>query len=130
MTGRRLLFVLIAVVQAACAPFDPYRLVDQSLLADDPKRADAVIEQAEQHYGTRSRLLYEMDRGMTLHLAGDAMTPSGVPISLSGRKRLALGLFRTGGAFEYVMTYGLLATTLIFRWSDLQQIILQAVNIR
>ena len=72
MIGRRLLVVLIAVAQsAACAPFDPYRLVDQSLLANDPLRADKVIEQAEQDYGSRSRLLYEMDRGMTLHLAGE-----------------------------------------------------------
>jgi hypothetical protein len=67
-----LLVILIAVAQAAaCAPFDPYRLVDQSLLANDPVRADRVIEQAEQDYGSRSRLLYEMDRGMTLHLAGE-----------------------------------------------------------
>jgi hypothetical protein len=71
LKGRGLLLILFAAVQTACAPFDPYRLVDQSLLAGDPKRADAVIEQAEKEYGSRSRLLYQMDRGMTLHLAGE-----------------------------------------------------------
>lgn len=76
-TGRRtfaaenLLILLFAGALAACSSFDPYRLVDQSLLARDPKRADAVIEQAEKDYGSKSRLLYQMDRGMTLHLAGE-----------------------------------------------------------
>lgn len=71
MIGRKLTVVLIVFAQVSCTPFDPYRLVDQSLLANDPVRADKVIEQAEQEYGSRSRLLYEMDRGMTLHLAGE-----------------------------------------------------------
>jgi hypothetical protein len=69
--GRPLLLAIGILLQPACSPFDPYRLVDQSLLAHDPKGADAVIEQAEKDYGARSRLLYEMDRGMTLHLAGE-----------------------------------------------------------
>ena len=29
------------------------------------------MAKAESEYGTRNRLLYSMDRGMTLHLAGD-----------------------------------------------------------
>jgi hypothetical protein len=48
-----------------------YLLIDQSLLANDPRRADAIMAQAESEYGSRNRLLYDMDRGMTLHLAGD-----------------------------------------------------------
>jgi hypothetical protein len=48
-----------------------YLLIDQSLLANDPRRADAIMAQAESGYGSRNRLLYNMDRGMTLHLAGD-----------------------------------------------------------
>ena len=71
MIGRCLLLAFGILLQPACSSFDPYRLVDQSLLAHDPKRADAVIEQAEKDYGSRSRLLYAMDRGMTLHLAGE-----------------------------------------------------------
>ena len=71
MMGRPLFLAFCVLLQPACSPFDPYRLVDQSLLGHDPKGADAVIEQAEKDYGARSRLLYEMDRGMTLHLAGE-----------------------------------------------------------
>ncbi|MFM8552723.1 MAG: COG3014 family protein [Nitrospiraceae bacterium] len=47
-----------------------YLQVDQSLMAGDPAQADRIIEQAEDEYGTTSRVLYRMDRGMTLHLAG------------------------------------------------------------
>ena len=42
-----------------------YLLIDQSLLANDPRRADAIMAQAESEYGGRNRLLYSMDRGMT-----------------------------------------------------------------
>lgn len=48
-----------------------YLLVDKSLLASDYRTADAVIRKAEEEYGTKSRVLYGMDRGMTLQLAGD-----------------------------------------------------------
>ena len=50
-----------------------YLLIDQSLAAHDARRADAIMAQAESEYGSRNRLLYSMDRGMTLHLAGDYM---------------------------------------------------------
>jgi hypothetical protein len=36
-----------------------YLLIDQSLLANDPRRADAIMAQAESEYGSRNRLLYE-----------------------------------------------------------------------
>ncbi len=48
-----------------------YLLIDQSLVAHDPRQADAIMAQAESEYGSRNRLLYSMDRGMTLHLAGE-----------------------------------------------------------
>jgi len=47
-----------------------YALVENSLRAGDVARADQIVEQAERDYGTAGRLLYRMDRGMTLHLAG------------------------------------------------------------
>lgn len=50
-----------------------YLLIDQSLAAHDARRADAIMAQAESEYGPRNRLLYSMDRGMTLHLAGEYM---------------------------------------------------------
>jgi hypothetical protein len=45
--------------------------VETSLRANDFRGADAAIQQAEKEYGSKSRVLYSMDRGMTLHLAGD-----------------------------------------------------------
>jgi len=48
-----------------------YVLVDKSLLANDYQQADAIIQKAEDEYGTKSRVLYGMDRGMTLQLAGE-----------------------------------------------------------
>ncbi|HET7909722.1 MAG TPA: hypothetical protein VFL19_03350 [Nitrospira sp.] len=48
-----------------------YMLVDKSLLANDYRQADAIIQKAENEYGPKSRVLYGMDRGMTLQLAGD-----------------------------------------------------------
>ena len=47
-----------------------YARVDHSLLAGNPQQADQIIEQAEDEYGSVGRVLYRMDRGMTLHLAG------------------------------------------------------------
>ena len=48
-----------------------YLLIDTSLRAHDPKGADAIVQRAEKEYGEKSRVLYGMDRGMTLQLVGD-----------------------------------------------------------
>lgn len=47
-----------------------YALIEQSLLAGDVSQAAAIVERAEKDYSSKSRLLYEMDRGMMLQLAG------------------------------------------------------------
>ncbi len=61
-----------ALLLTACGPsINRYTLIEQSLLAGDAKQADAIVQQAESSYGNKSRVLYGMDRGMTLHLAGD-----------------------------------------------------------
>ena len=67
------LFALLAfVLLAGCGPsVNRYLLIDASLRAHDPKGADAIVQQAEREYGEKSLVLYGMDRGMTLHLAGD-----------------------------------------------------------
>ena len=67
------LFALLAfVLLAGCGPsVNRYLLIDASLRAHDPKGADAIVQQAENEYGEKSLVLYGMDRGMTLHLAGD-----------------------------------------------------------
>ncbi|MBI4400396.1 MAG: hypothetical protein HY581_02050 [Nitrospirae bacterium] len=64
------LMVTLAVIQGCGPTTSRYVLVEQSLRAGDAKRADQIVEQAEREYGSKSRVLYWMDRGMTLHLAG------------------------------------------------------------
>ncbi|MCP9471268.1 MAG: hypothetical protein NNA30_00845 [Nitrospira sp.] len=67
------LFLVIAVIGllTGCASTNRYALIEQSLLAGDPVQAASIVERAESEYGSKSRLLYLMDRGMALHLAGD-----------------------------------------------------------
>ena len=60
------------VLLAGCGPsVNRYLLIETSLRAHDPKGADAIVAAAEKDYGSKSRVLYGMDRGMTLQLAGD-----------------------------------------------------------
>lgn len=60
------------VLLAGCGPsVNRYLLIETSLRAHDPKGADAIVQRAEKDYGEKSRVLYGMDRGMTLQLAGD-----------------------------------------------------------
>jgi hypothetical protein len=60
------------VLLAGCGPsVNRYLLIEASLRAHDPKGADAIVQRSEKEYGEKSRLLYGMDRGMTLQLAGD-----------------------------------------------------------
>jgi hypothetical protein len=66
------LATLLVGVLAGCGPsVNRYALIEDSLRANDPKRADTIVEQAEKDYGAKSRVLYGMDRGMTLQLAGE-----------------------------------------------------------
>jgi hypothetical protein len=67
-----LVAVAVFVLLAGCGPsVNRYLLIEASLRAHDPKGADAIVALAEKDYGEKSRVLYGMDRGMTLHLAGD-----------------------------------------------------------
>ncbi len=47
-----------------------YALIDRSLVAGEFTQAAAIVEQAERDYGSKSRVLYGMDRGLLLQLAG------------------------------------------------------------
>ena len=72
ISTRSFLTVLALVLLVGCGPsIDRYLLIDASLRAHDPKGADAIVQQAEKEYGEKSRVLYGMDRGMMLHLAGE-----------------------------------------------------------
>jgi uncharacterized protein len=63
--------VLILTLTGCSSSNSRYLLVDKSLLASDYRQADAIIQKAEDEYGAKSRVLYGMDRGMTLQLAGE-----------------------------------------------------------
>jgi len=55
-----------------CSPaVSRYSLIEQSLRAGDPSQAAVIVEQNEEEYGEKSRLLYGMDLGLTLQLAGN-----------------------------------------------------------
>jgi hypothetical protein len=69
----RFLFALsVVALLSGCSPsVNRYLLIDASLRANDPKGADTIVQQSEKEYGEKSRVLYGMDRGMTLQLVGD-----------------------------------------------------------
>ena len=72
-------FLLLLTVSAGCGPSsNRYQLIEQSLLAGNPAQAAAIVERDEKDYGSKSRLLYDMDRGMTLQLAGQYQLSSSV----------------------------------------------------
>ena len=76
VTARRLAILLLCLsgpvlLLSACGPtVNRYALIDERLRAGDVVRADAIVEEAQKEYGSKSQVLYRMDRGMTLHLAG------------------------------------------------------------
>ncbi len=51
-------------------PMAHYAGVERSLLAGQPDQAVQIMQAAKEAYGTNSRLLFLMDQGMVLHLAG------------------------------------------------------------
>jgi hypothetical protein len=72
ISTQSLFAVLAFVLLAGCGPsVNRYLLIEASLRAHDPKGADAIVAVAEKDYGSKGRVLYGMDRGMTLQLAGD-----------------------------------------------------------
>ncbi|HKO30196.1 MAG TPA: hypothetical protein VJU54_03595 [Nitrospiraceae bacterium] len=67
-----LVAALVLLLLTGCGPsVNRYLLIEASLRANDPKGADAIVQRDEKEYGEKSRVLYGMDRGMTLQLAGD-----------------------------------------------------------
>jgi hypothetical protein len=47
-----------------------YAGIERNLLAGQPEQAIQIMQAAKKEYGTKSRLLFLMDQGMVLHLAG------------------------------------------------------------
>lgn len=68
------LLSLVICLQGCGAGLDRYVLVDQSLRSGQVGRAVEILERAEPEYGSESRVLYRMDHGMILHVAGRYQT--------------------------------------------------------
>ena len=62
--------LVLGVVLNGCAASHRYELVEQTIVSGDVQRAPQIIEQAEREYGSEGRVLYDIDLGMTLHIAG------------------------------------------------------------
>jgi uncharacterized protein len=64
--------IFLIVLLTGCGPsISRYTLVDNNLRNQNFRQAETIIQQAEKEYGSKSRVLYGMDRGMILQLAGD-----------------------------------------------------------
>jgi len=64
------LWLMAAAISGCSSAHNRYLLVEESLRTGNVMQADQIVAQAERDYGSTSRVLYRMDRGMTLHLAG------------------------------------------------------------
>ncbi len=69
----------LAFLSTGCSPsVNRYLLIEQSLLAGHPQQAAAIVEQTKDEYGAKGRLLYGMDRGLVLQVAGEYQQSSAV----------------------------------------------------
>ena len=69
----------LAFLSTGCGPsVNRYLLIEQSLLAGNPQQAATILEQTKGEYGAKGQLLYEMDRGMVLQVAGQYEQSSAV----------------------------------------------------
>jgi hypothetical protein len=55
---------------SACAPRLPYARIDRALQDGNPAEGIAILETAQDVYGSKSTALYLMDKGMVQYLAG------------------------------------------------------------
>lgn len=63
--------LLLLVFLDACSPVrSHYILVEKNLSEHRYAEADSIIDQNKDGYGSRNEVIYYLDRGMTLHLAG------------------------------------------------------------
>src|SRR5437899_1858364 len=68
--GPVLLLLLSAAAVSACARGLPYARIDRALQDGNPAEGVAILEKAQDAYGSKSTALYLMDRGMVQYVAG------------------------------------------------------------
>ena len=64
------LLFFLGILQSCGPTFQHYEKVEDSLRLENPQNAVEILEQARSDYQEDNKLLYFMDMGMTLHLAG------------------------------------------------------------
>ena len=65
-----MLLAVILLTSGCSTALHRYAIVDEKLAHGDAAGADAVVQQSANEYGAASQVLYAMDRGMLLQLAG------------------------------------------------------------
>lgn len=70
--------LILGLSLSGCATSHRYDQVEKSILRGEPQQAPQIIEQAQGEYGSESRVLYDMDLGMTLHIAGQYQASNAV----------------------------------------------------
>ncbi|TLY22094.1 MAG: hypothetical protein E6K68_04020 [Nitrospirae bacterium] len=68
--GPVLLVLLSVTTVSACARGLPYARIDRALQDGNPAEGVAILDQAQDVYGSKSTTLYLMDKGMIQYLAG------------------------------------------------------------
>ncbi|MEK7286105.1 MAG: hypothetical protein AAB035_02260 [Nitrospirota bacterium] len=120
--GIACLFFITGMV--ACSPFSAhYSLVDQSLAAHDQIGADAIIQKEEGRYGKNNRLLYLMDRGMTLSLSGRHKESNAM---LEQANRVADGLY-TESLTKHGLSLLTSDTALPYTGEDFEQVMIHLI---
>jgi hypothetical protein len=105
--GGLFLFFLVA-----CAPpTNHYLILEDRLAAHDPLSADATLQKQEKAYRKEDRLLYLMDRGMTLSLSHqyEASNQMLDQAAQTAEKLYTQSLTRHGAALltnDYLLPYG------------------------
>ena len=71
MVFRHIFLSGLVWLTSACSPITHHYIhIEHYISRQDFLKADAVVEKQAGRYGAKNALLYDMDRGMTLHLAG------------------------------------------------------------
>ncbi len=115
----------LPLLLAACGPSTHlYVQVDHHLLQRNFEAADTVVANGEKRYGSRNELLYHLDRGMLLHLAGRYQESNRF---LDGAQRIAEELYTksiTGQAGSLLTN----DNTLPYEGEDFERVMIHVIS--
>ena len=115
------LFIILFLTLPACGPATShYVRVDQALARGDYEKADGIVEKSKGGYGSRSDLIYLLDRGMTLQLAGRYAESNRY---FDGAERKIDELFATSIS-EEVSSFALNDNTVSYEGEDFERVMI------